>query len=45
LDHLRRHIAIAGEHASYVMIWQEGAVLSAHAAVKAIDARDRVRKA
>ncbi|HUK08313.1 MAG TPA: flavin monoamine oxidase family protein [Stellaceae bacterium] len=38
-------IYLAGEHLSYVTGWQEGAVLSAHAAVKAIDARVRARKA
>ena len=38
-------IYLAGEHLSYVTGWQEGAILSAHAAVKAIDARVRARKA
>ncbi len=36
-------IHLAGEHLSYLNGWQEGAVLSAHAAVAAIDARVRAR--
>jgi monoamine oxidase len=38
-------IYLAGEHLSYVTAWQEGAVLSAHAAIKTIDARVRAKKA
>lgn len=37
-------IYLAGEHLSYVTGWQEGAILSAHTAVKAIDARVRGRR-
>ncbi|HUN48428.1 MAG TPA: flavin monoamine oxidase family protein [Stellaceae bacterium] len=37
-------IYLAGEHLSHVTAWQEGAVLSAHAVVAAIDARVRSRK-
>lgn len=37
-------VYLAGEHLSYVTGWQEGAVLSAHAAVAAIDERVRARK-
>jgi monoamine oxidase len=37
-------IYLAGEHLSYVTGWQEGAVLSAHAALKAIDARVRATR-
>jgi len=37
-------IYLAGEHLSYVTAWQEGAILSAHAAIKAIDARVRARR-
>jgi len=38
-------IFLAGEHLSFVTAWQEGAILSAHAAAKAIDAHVRGRKA
>jgi len=38
-------IHLAGEHLSYVTAWQEGAVLSAQAAVTAIAERVRSRKA
>jgi len=38
-------IHLAGEHLSYVTAWQEGAVLSAQAAVTAIAERVRARKA
>ena len=38
-------IYLAGEHMSYVTAWQEGAVLSAQAVVKAIAERVRSRKA
>jgi monoamine oxidase len=38
-------IYLAGEHLSYLTGWQEGAVLSAHAAIAAIDARVRARRA
>jgi len=38
-------IYLAGEHLSYVNAWQEGAVLSAQAAVSAIAERVRSRKA
>ncbi|MFI4988403.1 MAG: flavin monoamine oxidase family protein [Alphaproteobacteria bacterium] len=38
-------IHLAGEHLSYLTGWQEGAVLSAHAAIATIDARVRARKA
>ena len=38
-------IYLAGEHLSYVTGWQEGAILSAHTAIKAIDARVRARRA
>ncbi|HLI11096.1 MAG TPA: flavin monoamine oxidase family protein [Alphaproteobacteria bacterium] len=34
-------IYLAGEHLSYLTGWQEGAILSAHAAVRAIDRRVR----
>jgi monoamine oxidase len=37
-------IHLAGEHLSYLTGWQEGAVLSAHAAVSAIDARVRAAR-
>jgi monoamine oxidase len=37
-------IHFAGEHLSYLTGWQEGAVLSAHAAVLAIDDRVKARK-
>jgi monoamine oxidase len=37
-------IHFAGEHLSYLTGWQEGAVLSAHAAVRAIDDRVKARK-
>ncbi len=37
-------VHLAGEHLSHVTAWQEGAVLSAHAAVAAIDERVRGRK-
>jgi monoamine oxidase len=36
-------IFFAGEHLSYVQFWQEGAALSAHAAMKALQARVRER--
>jgi monoamine oxidase len=38
-------IYLAGEHLSYLTGWQEGAVLSAHAAIAAIDTRVRSRRA
>jgi len=38
-------VYLAGEHMSYVTAWQEGAILSAHATVKAIDDRVRAKKA
>jgi monoamine oxidase len=38
-------IYLAGEHLSYLTGWQEGAVLSAHAAITAIDRRVWARKA
>ena len=37
-------IYFSGEHLSYLTGWQEGAVLSAHAAIAAIDAQVRARK-
>jgi monoamine oxidase len=37
-------IHFAGEHLSYLTAWQEGAVLSAHAAVQAIADRVKARK-
>jgi monoamine oxidase len=37
-------IHFAGEHMSYLTGWQEGAVLSAHAVVRAIADRDKARK-
>ena len=37
-------IYLAGEHLSFVTAWQEGAVLSAHAVVKAIAERVKSRK-
>jgi monoamine oxidase len=35
---------LAGEHLSHLTGWMEGAVLSAHAAIVAVDARRRARK-
>jgi monoamine oxidase len=37
-------IHLAGEHLSYLTGWMEGAVLSAHAAIAAVDARRRARR-
>lgn len=37
-------VHLAGEHLSYLTGWQEGAVLSAHAAVRAVDTHRRARK-
>ena len=37
-------IHFAGEHLSYLTGWQEGAVLSAHAAVRAINDRVKAQK-
>ena len=37
-------IHFAGEHMSYLTGWQEGAVLSAHHAVRAISARVKARR-
>jgi monoamine oxidase len=34
-----RRIVLAGEHASYLPAWQEGAVLSAHTAVEQLHRR------
>ena len=36
-------IFFAGEHLSYVQFWQEGAALSSHAAMKALQARVQER--
>ena len=38
-------IYLAGEHLSYITGWQEGAVLSAHEAVKGVAAQLQARKA
>jgi monoamine oxidase len=38
-------IAFAGEHLSYVGLWQEGAALSAHEALKLVAAMAKARAA
>jgi monoamine oxidase len=37
-------VHLAGEHLSYLTGWMEGAVLSAHASIAAVEARRRARK-